>query len=84
MNMSYCRFRNTKEDLRDCFDFIREADDNDELSRNELDACFWMFSDIIEFLQEFDIIDEIETDVDERLEDFFDELRNKFNRKDVV
>lgn len=78
--MSYCRFRNTKEDLRDCFDFIREADKNDELSKDELNACFWMFSDIIEFLQDFGIIDDYETDVDERLEDFFSELRGKFNK----
>lgn len=32
MNMSYCRFRNTLEDLRDCYDSI---DDTEDLSLEE-------------------------------------------------
>jgi hypothetical protein len=29
-NMSYCRFRNTLEDLRDCYNYIDETIDNEE------------------------------------------------------
>ena len=34
MNMSYCRFRNTLQDLRDCWDHI----DADDLSEDEAEA----------------------------------------------
>ena len=36
-NMSYCRFQNTLEDLRDCAEYILsgEDDDGEELSREE-------------------------------------------------
>ena len=32
-NMSYCKFRNTLEDLRDCYDAI-----NDEIKEEEFEA----------------------------------------------
>jgi len=36
-NMSYCRFRNTLTDLKDCFEHINDELEGDELSaRNEL------------------------------------------------
>lgn len=37
MNMSYCRFQNTVQDLRDCFDNWEEIPD-DELSDDEVRA----------------------------------------------
>lgn len=41
MNMSYCRFRNTRSDLLDCRDALRElaAGNGDPLDREELDAA---------------------------------------------
>lgn len=36
-NMSYCRFRNTLEDFRDCYENLNS--DNDELSDEELKAA---------------------------------------------
>jgi hypothetical protein len=35
MNMSYCRFQNTLDDLKDCWEHI---DENTELSESELKA----------------------------------------------
>ena len=46
-NMSYCRFRNTRNDLSDCLEALR---DNDELSEEEAKAARWMFEDFIDFL----------------------------------
>lgn len=38
-NMSYCRFQNTLNDLRDCYNAIEEGEaDDSELSREELEA----------------------------------------------
>lgn len=40
-NMSYCRFENTDNDLRDCINAIEErmnGDDNEKLSRSEQHA----------------------------------------------
>jgi len=43
-NMSYCRFQNTSNDLRDCVDAMEEAYDLPEmdLSREELQSMKWM------------------------------------------
>lgn len=39
-NMSYCRFRNTSKDLRDCEDALEELlDGGDKLSAEELSAA---------------------------------------------
>jgi SepF-like predicted cell division protein (DUF552 family) len=39
-NMSYCRFRNTLSDLRDCGDALEDIDgDLSELSEEEADAA---------------------------------------------
>lgn len=39
-NMSYCRFENTLEDLRDCYNALISLDfDYDSLSEYEKDAC---------------------------------------------
>lgn len=39
-NMSYCRFRNTLEDLKECYDYIDWDDlsEDEEKARNELIA----------------------------------------------
>ena len=40
-NMSYCRFQNTSNDLRDCVNALEEEDYPD--SREELIAAKWMY-----------------------------------------
>lgn len=37
-NMSYCRFQNTLQDLRDCYDNM----DDDDLSDAETNARYWL------------------------------------------
>jgi hypothetical protein len=37
-NMSYCRFRNTLQDLQDCFDTLNDGLDLDDLSHEEKKA----------------------------------------------
>lgn len=54
MNMSYCRFTNTKTDLVDCLDSIRR---DDRLSDSEADAGKRMFREFLAFCQGYDIID---------------------------
>lgn len=58
-NMSYCRFRNTYNDMMDCIDAIY---DNEALSDDEFIACQNMFEKILEFLEDYDIC---EVDYDE-------------------
>lgn len=41
-NMSYCRFQNTSNDLRDCVNTLEEEDYPE--SRDELAAAKWMYS----------------------------------------
>ena len=43
-NMSYCRFRNTYNDMMDCIDAIY---DNEALSDDEFIACQNMFEKIL-------------------------------------
>lgn len=67
-NMSYCRFQNTSQDLRDCVTEMDEAytfSDMD-LSRDELEAMKWMkelcerFLDNIERLENAEDFEEEE------------------------
>lgn len=58
-NMSYCRFRNTYNDMMDCLDAIY---DNEALSDDEFIACQNVFEKILEFLEDYDIC---EVDYDE-------------------
>lgn len=52
-NMSYCRFRNTSADLRDCVDALEELVDNDAQlpSMDELDAMEVMQTRCQQFLR---------------------------------
>lgn len=72
-NMSYCRFRNTKSDLRDCLEALRYGE---ELSKEEYLACKWMFEDIFSFFNEQGIIDSDDEWFDEFEERFDDFLEN--------
>lgn len=53
-NMSYCRFRNTLEDFRDC---ITNLEDH-ELSEEEALARYQMIKSIAALAERYDIIDE--------------------------
>ena len=66
MNMSYCRFENTFNDLIDCFDNIWEEAENerDERSRKQM----------IQFLKErIDEIEELSEELDKPLGMFIDD-----------
>ena len=45
-NMSYCRFTNTRSDLNDCLDALRE---DKRLSDVEAKAGRWMFDEFLSF-----------------------------------
>ena len=71
-NMSYCRFRNTRNDLNDCFEALR---DNEELSEEEAKACKWMLEEIIDFLLEAGIVEDEDKQLGNRLTEFVENLR---------
>ncbi|MCB7039879.1 MULTISPECIES: hypothetical protein [Eubacteriales] len=70
-NMSYCRFTNTRSDLNDCLDAIRE---DTRLSDVEAKAGRWMFDDFLSFCREYGIIDSYD---EETLRALFDGLEKK-------
>lgn len=67
-NMSYCRFQNTRRDVEDCLDALR---DEKRLSSDEAKAGRWMFDDILDFCRDMGIIDSYDTGM---LEALFDGL----------
>lgn len=71
MNMSYCRFYNTRDDLEECLDAIREEK---RISEEEARAGRWMFDDFLDFCRENGIIDSYDT---EAVRDLFDSLKEK-------
>lgn len=73
-NMSYCRFRNTKVDMEDCLDALRNYE---ELNADEYKACKRMFRNIVEFLVDEGVIDDDSTELEERLNDFFDSIERE-------
>ena len=73
-NMSYCRFRSTLLDLRDC---LSALENGDELSKPEYESCVAMFNLFVGFLIDNGIVDE-DNELEERLQDFFESI----NRED--
>lgn len=69
--MSYCRFRNTKLDMEDCLDALREEK---RLSSEEARAGRRMFEDILEFCRDYGIIDAYGSWA---IEDLFDGMTEK-------
>ncbi len=67
-NMSYCRFQNTRSDMEDCMDALREEK---HLSGDEAKAGRWMFDDILSFCQDNGVIDSYDG---EMLKAVFDRL----------
>ena len=70
-NMSYCRFTNTRRDMEDCLEALR---DEKPLSDFEVRAGKAMFKDILEVCQAYGIIDAFDGDEIDRL---FDNLLEK-------
>lgn len=69
-NMSYCRFHNTKIDLDDCLDALR---DSETLSSEEFKKCKQMFINIVSFLEDEGVIED-DGELQERMEDFFETI----------
>ena len=67
-NMGYCRFQNTRSDMEDCLDALREEK---PLSRDEANAGRWMIDDILDYCRDNGIIDSYDGDM---LEAIFDGL----------
>ncbi len=59
MNMSYCRFRNTYNDLLDCVSALEDID-IENMSKEELWAMKNMRSLCEEYIELFDSLDDIE------------------------
>lgn len=53
MNMSYCRFHNTRRDMSDCLDALRNEE---RLSKSEAKNAKYMFEDILEYLLDMEVI----------------------------
>lgn len=70
VNMSYCRFHNTRLALDECLEAIQNGEN---LSDAEMDACKQMFSTFIDFCYSVNIIDENNADND-NLEEFFETI----------
>ena len=67
-NMGYCRFQNTRSDMEDCLDALREEK---LLSHDEANAGRWMFDDILSYCRDNGIIDSYDS---EMLEAVFERL----------
>lgn len=61
-NMSYCRFRNTNQDLTDCFEALNN---DEELSDSEANAAISMLINMVEFLEDKYIITNVPADYKE-------------------
>lgn len=70
-NMSYCRFRNTRDDLNDCLDALRE---DKLMSEDEAKSGRRMFEEFLDFCRENLIITGYD---DSEIEALFDELTRK-------
>ena len=73
-NMSYCRFRNTANDLDDCLEALLNEE---ALSEEEIKACSRMFQEFISFCCNEGIIEDEDGKLDERLEDFLDSITSE-------
>lgn len=59
-NMGYCRFCNTRLDVEDCLDALR---DEKLMSSDEANAGRWMFEGILEFCRDNGIIDSFDSEM---------------------
>ena len=61
-NMSYCRFRNTAQDLRDCLDALDPYENEYEINKEETQAGIRMFENFLGYCQDIGLIDEYDRD----------------------
>jgi hypothetical protein len=69
-NMSYCRFENTRADVRDCLRATDPYENKYSISKGEVAHGIKMFTDILEWAQEQGIIESFDADA---LQNVFDE-----------
>ena len=63
-NMSYCRFNNTRIDIEDCIEALREAEWGDnKISEDEIGYCRMMFDNIRDYLDEEGLLDNFDWDI---------------------
>ena len=62
MNMSYCRFQNTYQDMVDCQEAMMDVNELRDLSRDELRALKNMLELVSEMAED---LDEVETNLEE-------------------
>lgn len=76
-NMSYCRFHNTRIDMRDC---IEALEYEEELSREEAESCVLMFEEIVRYLDDEGIMDaeDIDAVLDEWAEGIYARAGEEF------
>ncbi len=75
MNMSYCRFRNTVIDIRDCLDALRYNEE--KLSEAEMFACRELFETFIDFCYDEGILEEDYNAMEERLNEFLQHIETE-------
>ena len=78
-NMSYCRFHNTRRDMRDCINALEEMEtgfDDGKLSLNESREGRLMFEEIIDFLDGAGIDIDVDT-TKEQVNEMFDNVEEK-------
>lgn len=71
-NMSYCRFHNTRLDMRDC---IEALENGEELSREEAEKCVLMFEEIVRYLDDEGIMDA--EDIDAALDEWAGDIYSR-------
>lgn len=76
-NMSYCRFHNTRLDMRDC---IEALESGEELSSGEAEKCVLMFEEIIRYLDDEGILgaEDIDAALDEWAESIYGRADGEF------
>ena len=81
MNMSYCRWRNTNNDLLDCLDSITDEEER-KLSKEELSACIDMFERFLDFCETEGIFEDDE--YQEKLDEFFEGFKVEWNEDFIL
>lgn len=74
VNMSYCRFHNTKLALDECLEALG---DGDSLSREEFNDCKRLFKNFIQFCCNEGIVEDESGELNERLQGFFETIETE-------
>lgn len=76
-NMSYCRFHNTRLDMRDC---LNALENEEPLSTGEAEKCVLMFEEIIHYLENEGIMgaEDIDAAIDDWAEVIYSRAGEEF------